>query len=243
MTSRSHFIVALVAAVISLIFASTEMIVRIEDQFGLKLLFLTRGELPPPKGATIVAIDNDSIDWLQRSASNLSSIAPSLASCLTPSGTTALETAKSVSDLPRDFYACLLLEIGHFDPAHVVIDVNFSLPKRADDKLAEAISSLDSVVLVEGLKAVFDEGGQLRAIVREQPAAPLSSATPHKGGFHVESGDHRITTWYIGDFRSFVDISPIPVVAAELAGAIYAKPTTFQRLWFYGALLQGSPMD
>lgn len=232
-TLKSASLVIVLAIACAFVF-STPAMLDLEDQFGLPALFGLHGRMAPPEGAVVLAIDEDSIAWVQRNALELEAVAPRFAACMTPQGRETLGSVKEVGDLPRDFYACLLEETARHEPGLVVVDVNFDLERRADEKLANAITALDEVVLVEAVKAVFDDSGHLQAIVRERPARRLLAAATQTGGFHVESGPNRVTTWYLGRFRPFVDIDAIPVVAAKLTGAAAPAVGTFQRIWYYG---------
>ncbi len=213
---------------------STPAAIDFEEQIGLPWLFAIRGHQELPSGVAIVALDETSVDWLQRSASNLPAAAPRLANCISDRGAEDLRSVKSVTDLPRDFYACLINSLRDYEPALVVMDVNFSLPKNADGQLAAEMREFGSVILVEGIKTVFDRAGGLAAILRERPSKRLLDEALDSGGFHVGTGTNRMTSWYLGEFRPFVDIDPLPVVAARRIGAVEMKAETFQRLWFYG---------
>lgn len=233
MRFRSWLVAVLSAALGAVVF-STPAAIDLDEQIGLPWLFALRGQIETPPGLAIVAIDDASVDWLQRSSANLEAEAPRFANCISDQGVAELRSAKTVSDLPRDFYACLINGLKDFRPSLIVIDVNFSLPKASDDHLAAEIRDMGSVILIEGVKAVFDGGGNLAAIVRERPSKPLLDEVLATGGFHVGISTKRMTTWYLGDFRPFVDIDSIPVVAARHAGVGKPKVETFQRLWFYG---------
>lgn len=228
------WLIAVFSALVGAVVLSTPTAMEFEEQIGLPRLFEIRGQIEMPPGVAIVAIDESSVDWLQRNSANLATEAPLLADCISTRGAEELGSVKAVSDLPRDFYACLISGLKSFEPSLIVMDVNFSLPKAADAQLAAAMREIGAVVLVEGIKTVFDGNGDLAAIVRERPSKPLLMEALDSGGFHVGIGANRMTTWYLGDFRPFVDIDPIPVVAARHAGAGEKKAETFQRLWFYG---------
>ena len=227
-------LISVIAGLLGAVLLSTPTAVDIEEQFGLPWLFALRGQLEAPTGAAILAIDDTSVDWLQRSAANLAEAAPGLTDCLSEPGVQTLASAKSVSDLPRDFYVCLIGRLKAYQPSLIVIDVNFSLPKAADDLLAAEMRRNGSVILVEGVKTIFDRQGELAAIVRERPSRPILDQALASGAFHVGAGDNRMTTWYLGEFRPFVDIDPIPVIAARHVGAATTTVDAFQRLWFYG---------
>ncbi len=213
---------------------STPAAIDFEEQFGLPLLFAARGQQDAPRGVTILAIDEATVDWLRRSSANLETAEPRLSECISDQGAQTLGSAKSVTDLPRDFYACLISSLKAFEPSLIVMDVNFSLPKDADVQLAAEMRDAGTVILVEGIKTVFDRNGELAAIVRERPSKILLDEALDSGGFHVGTGSNRMTTWYLGEFRPFVDIDPLPVVAARRTGAAETEAETFQRLWFYG---------
>ncbi len=230
---RSWF-VAVLSALVGAVVLSTQTAINFDEQIGLPWLFAVRGELETPPGLAIVAIDDATVDWLQRSSANLSDEAPRFSGCLSPQGADDLRTAKTVTDLPRDFYACLINTLKDFEPSLIVMDVNFSLPKASDDQFAAEIRDFGSVILIEGVKTVFDDSGAVAAIVRERPSKRLLDEALDTGGFHVGIGANRMTSWYLGDFRPFVDIDSIPVVAARHAGAQEPKAETFQRVWFYG---------
>jgi len=234
MTQFRSIIISILAGLLGAVALSTPAAVDFEEQIGLPWLFAIRGHQDPPPGVAIVALDETSVDWLQRSASNLPAAAPRLANCISDRGAEDLGSVKSVTDLPRDFYACLINSLRDYEPSLIVMDVNFSLPKNADEQLATEMRDFGSVILVEGVKTIFDRNGGLAAILRERPSKRLLDEALDSGGFHVGTGTNRMTTWYLGEFRPLVDIDPLPVVAARRSGAAETKAETFQRLWFYG---------
>lgn len=234
MTRFRSTLISIVAGLLGAMALSTPAAVDFEEQIGLPWLFTIRGHQEAPSGVAIVAIDETSVDWLQRSAANLTAAAPRLSNCISGRGAEVLGSVKAVSDLPRDFYACLINSLRDYEPSLIVMDVNFSLPKNADEHLASEIRDFGSVILVEGIKTVFDRNGGLAAILRERPSKRLLDEALDSGGFHIGTGTNRMTTWYLGEFRPYVDIDPLPVVAARRIGAAKAKAETFQRLWFYG---------
>ena len=60
----------LAMAVFAWLFSLTFAADRIENQYALGFLYWWRGPLAPPSGAVVIAIDNQTIEWLRESAAD-----------------------------------------------------------------------------------------------------------------------------------------------------------------------------
>ncbi len=59
----------LAMAAFALLFTFAPLANRLENQYALGLLYRLRGQLTPPQGAVVIAIDKETIAWLRDLAS------------------------------------------------------------------------------------------------------------------------------------------------------------------------------
>ena len=201
---------------------------RMERGFGLGLLYAIRGDVPAPKEALIIALDSDTIGWLQRNVHDLSQVSEGLDTCLTPHALDVLEQSRNVNLVPRALYICLLARLEALSPHTVVIDVKFNAERPDDEAFAEAIRRMGNVLLLEGI------GGEL-LITRSLPAEVLANAAAGSAVFQADGVDGRITTGYAARIPEFPDAQTMPVAAwRRFTGGQIPASGSLQPVWFYG---------
>ena len=172
-----RILLAVVAPLVFLIAAFTPFAQRIENQYGLGLLYALRGAVAPPPGAIVVALDRQSIDWLRTIGADRSEVPPNLAACLPSGALDELARLRGPSDLPRALHACLLRTLREMDVPVVVLDILFAVPSdpAQDDLLADALRTHGATVLLGRLRAFHRRGAGRGALggSRNPPLFPL----------------------------------------------------------------------
>ncbi len=204
---------------------------QLERQVGLELLYAARGEMEAPDGALIVALDRDSVGWLQRNVDHLDRVAEGLDDCLTPRAREALRQARNVNQIPRALHTCLIRRLASRHPRVIAFDINFNADTPDDAALADAIRSAGNVLLFERL--VHD--GAMR---RLRPSALLVQASMGSVSFQTDGAPGATVTGYP---TRYPVLSAAPAMPVEVwrhhvgAQAHTAEPLPdFQLVWFYG---------
>ncbi|MDF2235300.1 CHASE2 domain-containing protein [Albimonas sp. CAU 1670] len=188
MRLRPRWLAALVAAAAAAVVAPS-----LEPDLGLPLLYALRGERDPGEAALIVAVDQDSVDWLAFHAPALEPLRPDLRACLPEAARQALAHVRNVEDLPRSIHGCVLEALSERRPAAVAVDIHLAAEGDAaeDEVLVRGLDRLGVAILLEKLSAAAP--GQL---VRRLPARRFAA--------HARTGFF-LAEWRTGDTYRYAD--------------------------------------
>ena len=115
--------IGLITAVFVYLVSLMPFFQRIENQYGLGILYALRGPVQPPAGAVVIAIDRDTIFWLREQAGVGVNDRPSTLSCL-PSGLDdELTNIRGPGSLPRSVHGCLIRRLSGAGVPVVVFDI------------------------------------------------------------------------------------------------------------------------
>lgn len=203
----------------------------LEREVGLGILYAIRGDLEAPDGAMIVGIDRASLAWLQRNIGSLEHLSNGLGDCFSPHAKKELLRARSVSQVPRSLYTCLVQRLNAHDTRLIVFDINFNADTPDDVLLAQEFARSQNVLLLELLERT--EGNNVNRRLR--PSAPLARAALQTVFFQT---DGRALTGYPTFSRQFPELPAMPVEAwrrhtgGQMAEG-FSLPS-FQPIWLYG---------
>lgn len=204
---------------------------RLDRNFGLGLLYDLRGDVQVPSEAVIIGLDEDSVSWLQRNIWAIDDVSNGLGDCLTPHAIETLEQARTVYDVPRAVYICLLRLLATRNPKQVVFDINFNADKPDDPAFATEIAANRNVVLLELISA-----GEI--VTRRRPARVLNDAATKVVSFQVSGAGNIVTVGYptSSQFAPAADIMPIEVwrLFTGRESQVDTKWPDIQPIWYYG---------
>lgn len=200
---------------------------RFEDKTGLGLLYMLRGSVEAPPGALVIALDSQSVAWLNRNVRDLA--AGDLRGCLTPHAVEILERTRNINAVPRAVHSCLLQTLAPLQPSVVVFDINFNSDGPDDQAFAAAIQQHGNVVLLE--RVITD--GLIRSLA---PAPPLSDAAGALAMFKSDGSNSEVATSYPTRLALLPDKEAMPLAALRLQGgpAPDRAMPPLQMVWFYG---------
>lgn len=204
---------------------------EVEREVGLAFLYAARGDREAPDGALVIALDRDSVAWLQRNVERLDEVSEGLDGCLSPGARQSLRQARNINQIPRAIHTCLLRRLAPRAPRVVAFDVNFNAETPYDTAFADAIREAGNVLLLE--RVVFDEVYQ-----RLAPTRPLLDAAAATVSFQTDGSPGSAVTGYPTRNGIFGDLPAMPVEAWRLHARRPQSETEtlpdFQRVWFYG---------
>ncbi|MEM8698130.1 MAG: adenylate/guanylate cyclase domain-containing protein [Pseudomonadota bacterium] len=202
---------------------------RWEQSYGLGLLYTLRGAVEPPDGALIIALDSDTIGWLQRNARDLDRVAEGFEGCLTPHALEVMERSRNVNLVPRALYTCLLARLGPHRPKAVAIDVKFNAERPDDAAFARAIAEAGNVVLLEGIS-------RTGLITRARPTEAIAWAGRSTAHFQTNGVDGRTVTAYATRIGPFPEVANMPLAVWQMVEDASDPPdlAPLQPVWFYG---------
>lgn len=240
---RAAFVSGVLAVLLAWLFSLTPAADRIENQYGLGLLYALRGPLPPPEGAIVVAIDNQTIDWLRESAEDSASMAA--LACMPSEELRELGMLRGPSSLPRSIHACLLERLGAMGFPAVAFDVLFSAPSSEEDdsKFAAALKSHGAAAILTGIERATVRNGEAELLVERevQPLQRFRDSAAATGIFLVPKSGGPVYG-YLRKAPGFGDTPSLPhEVQRLIAQASDAHVTSsvsndqaFEYLWLYG---------
>ena len=241
MPRPGRILLAVLAPLVFLLLAFTPFTQRIENQFGLSLLYALRGAVSAPPGAMVVALDRQSIDWLRTMGEDPSSVPPNLAACL-PQGTLdELARLRGPSDVPRAVHACLLQALRGIEVPVVVLDILFAVPSdpAQDSLLADALRAHGTTVLLVGFErsTVEEQGAELLVDREIRPYARFEESATAVGAFPVTRSNGPVYGYWpklpgFGGTDSLVDAARRLVAPSELKTS--SKEQGFRYLWYDG---------
>src|SRR5688500_4619765 len=205
---------ALVLAVLSALFSLTPLANRIEHQYALGLLYLFRQPVDPPPGATIIALDKQTLDWLRHPDEEKQR--SELVRCLPASVRSNLEQIRGPGSLPRSLHACLLEKLKEIGFKVAVFDILFGVPGTSEDdaRLAHAFRKHGSVAILVGFdRSVVRDGASEVLVEREvKPPQLFLQSVAASGAFIVpRSGGPIYGYWRV--VPGFFDTKSLPEVA------------------------------
>ena len=219
------------AAVLAALFSSSSG-QRFERATGLGLLYTLRGVVAAPPEAIVIALDQESVSWLNRNVASLAENGGLLSSCATPHAVGVLSRARNINTIPRALYICLLDEIAGRSPELIVFDISFNADKPDDQAFAEALARSGRSILLESQR--LGEDGAFRQL---SPAAPLVAASLGTVVFQVNGSGSEVTTAFATRASVTPDLDAMPVAVwkrynSNAPGA--ESLPKMQPIWFYG---------
>jgi adenylate cyclase len=229
-------------AVFAGLFSLTPMGDRIENQYALGLLYALRPSLEPPTGATVVAIDGQTMAWL-RNRDGQHEKAPVLA-CLPAGVIRELDRIRGPGSLPRSVHACLLKELKRIGFSVVVFDILFSVKGDDEDDMMLASALRDhgsSVILVGFERSVVRDGASEILIEREMKPLELFQQSAASTGAFVVPRSGGPVYGYWPQVPGFLATKSLPEEALLLNDGARKKKSaeavrtqSLQYLWLYG---------
>jgi adenylate cyclase len=235
-------ILGLVTAACLVLVAISPTMHRVENQYGLGLLYLLRGPVPAPSGAVIVAVDGDTIEWLRALGRGDSHPPATLRHCLSSRFIRELAHVRGPGDLPRATHACLLRNLLRLGVPVVAFDILFAVPGDAegDSLLAQALRAHGTTALLVGFRrsTIVEHGAELLVDREIQPFALLRESAAAVGAFPV-TRTRGPTYGYLRQLPRFNDTGSLIDAALflrspALASTSSAQSGMFRYLWHYG---------
>ena len=201
---------------------------RMEQSYGLGLLYTLRGTVEAPGEALIIALDSNSIGWLQRNVRDLPSVAEGLDTCLTPHALDVIERSRNVNLVPRALYVCLLERLSPLGPHTIALDVKFNAERPDDLAFAQALARAGNVLLLEGI-------GGADLVTRTRAAKVLREAAAASAMFQSNGVDGSVATGYAVRHPAFPSVAAMPVLAWQRYTLQTDQPADpFQPVSYYG---------
>jgi len=209
---------------------------RLDNRYGLGLLYWLRGPIAAPDHAVVAAIDRRTINWLRDVGNNPVDDSEGLLSCLPASAREELSRIRGPSTLPRAVYGCMVRQLKALGYPVIAFDVLFAVEGERDDDetFAQAIKQHGAVVLLVGLERSTFEEHQV------QPAERFSANAAATGAFIVSRTAGPVYGYW-RRFPGFEDMQSIPDIVQQL----YRREATsnrrddretpsFEYFWQYG---------
>lgn len=213
---------------------------RLERDYGLASLYRLRGPVEVPPQAIVIALDQQSVTWLQFNAADFARVSDTLPACLTPYARAALGRARNISDMPRGVHACLIGELKRRGAALIGFDILFQVETPDDEAFAAAIRGAGNVLLYERIRTDVEQTGGPDALVlpqRMHPRALFTEAAAGTATFLVNAPSGNFVEGYVRRLPEFPGLGNM----AELAWSRFtgqpepADPEPrYRPLWLYG---------
>lgn len=224
-------------ALFAALFFLTPTAQRLDNRYGLGILYALRGPIPPPEDVVVIALDRRTINWLRGLEDSPSGDGERLRSCMPASAYGDLGKIRGPRSLPRSVYGCLVKELTRLGYPAVAFDVLFSVQGNAADDavLAAAIEEHGAIVLLVGLERSTFEEHQV------QPIGAFAEHAAGTGAFIVSRTDGP-AYGYWRRFPGFEEMQSLPDKTHQLLGASAANRSVgaidaamFEYFWLYGA--------
>jgi adenylate cyclase len=243
---KRHLVLSAIWALAAVIFAGLMAFVpitdRLENQYGLGLLYNLRPPLEAAPGAVVIAIDRQTLEWL-RDPSDTQGKAPLLA-CLPPSAVSRLAEVRGPSNIPRSVHGCALAELARLGFRTAIFDILFAVQgsKEDDEQFARALkSALSTGILVGFDRSVLQDGVSEVLVEKEiEPHELFKTSAATTGAFIVpRSGGPVYGYW--PRLAGFPETKSLPEEAlrlenpslhSELAPSLGG--TELRYFWLYG---------
>ena len=188
-------VLGLLTGMIGLTFALVPSVSALEDMIGLRLLFLARGTVAPPKNITIVNVDEDAA--------------------------TLAGFPRLFRDWPRSTHATLVDRLVERGASVVAFDVEFfrhGISDEDDLQFAQSIARSHRVVLVQRFEVANVEGHEIWQ--RRSPIPILADAAA--GVAPVPVPDAPLVSWF-WRFLPTPELGDVPSLPAVVL-QVYAVP-------------------
>ncbi|HMB47053.1 MAG TPA: adenylate/guanylate cyclase domain-containing protein, partial [Afifellaceae bacterium] len=240
--SESIAVGVVTAFVVSLL-CLTPLVFRIENQYGLGLLYYLRGPVEPPEGAIIIAVDPKTIAWVRDIVDDRTDGAGETA-CIPERAHRDLSNIRGPGSLPRSVHGCLIGQLSAVGFPVIVFDILFSMEGIAEDDilLARAIEKHGATAILVGLERSIVRDGESELVVERnvRPIASLAEIAAGTGTFVVpRSGGPVYGYWR--NVPGFENINTLPDEAFRLFRAASNDVAEreeghrdFEYLWLYG---------
>ncbi len=223
--------IGLATGLVGALLVSTPLGFEFEQDFGLSWLFRVRGAVEPPADVVVVAIDASTADRLGEVE-------------LIPGSGRTQRLKRLPRDWPRTVHARLLDSLLAAGAAGVVFDMDFSLPKVAEDDVhfARAVFDARRVILFQRLtgkrQPLLAQDGSPRGwlwIEQTVPPIPeLADAASGIGPFPLPKLDEALYQSWVFK-QSAGDVATLPALALQLLA--------LDRLDDLAALLERAGLD
>ncbi|MGE0237644.1 MAG: adenylate/guanylate cyclase domain-containing protein, partial [Parvibaculaceae bacterium] len=178
---------ALAAALLASLMALVPLASKLENQYALGLLYALRPPVEPAQGATVVAIDRKTLEWL-RDEGDAEGKAPLLA-CLPPGVKERLAEVRGPSSIPRAVHGCALAELQRLGFKAAIFDILFLVPgaQADDDEFARALKSTVATGILVGFERSVVKDGISEVLVEKElePIRLFKDAATTTGAFLV----------------------------------------------------------
>jgi adenylate cyclase len=222
--------------------ALVPIIDRLENQYGLGLLYNLRPPVEAAHGAVVIAIDRQTLEWL-RDESDVQGKAPLLA-CLPQSAVSRLAEVRGPSNIPRSVHGCTLAELARLGFKAAVFDILFAVPgsKDDDEKFAQALKNNVPAGILVGFERSFIQDGASEVQVEKkiEPLELFKASAATAGAFIVpRSGGPVYGYW--PRHADFPETRSLPEEAIRLSDAALYQDlapalggTDLRYFWLYG---------
>jgi len=233
---------ALAAAIFAGLMSLAPIAERLENQYALGFLYALRPEVKPPRGAVIVAIDRQTLEWL-RDAGDGEGKAPLLA-CLPPSVAAELAQVRGPSNIPRAVHGCALAELRRLGFKAAIFDILFAVPgsKEDDDEFARALKdNLATAILVGFERSVVRDGVSEVLVEKEIEPIDLFKANATTNGAFIVPRPGGPVYGYWPRLADFPETRSLPEEALRLRDSSLHETlasslggTALRYFWLYG---------
>lgn len=237
--------VGLFTAMVVWLLSQMPVFQRLENQYGLGILYSLRGPVDPPEGAIIVAIDRETIIWLRRHADAKFDDNSSVFSCLPAGVGTDLTGIRGPGSLPRSVHGCLVERLAEAGFPVIVFDILFSMKGSEEDDgtLANAISEHGATVILTGIErsTVRDQASELLVERQIKPLQSIAESAAASGTFIVPRSAGPVYGYW-RRVSGFDDVPPLPDEAYRIYRSLtdanpdeHPEKSDFRYLWLYGS--------
>ena len=237
--------VGLFASIVAYTLSLTPLFHRIENQYGLGILYSLRGPVEPSDGAVVVAIDRATIAWLRTQANGSDGEDTKPLSCLPAGLGSQFTNIRGPSSIPRSVHGCLVESLNKAGFPVIVFDILFSVtgPEDDDRSFANAIRDHGGTVILTGIErsTVRDQASELLVEREVRPAHSIAEFAAASGTFIVPRSVGPVYGYW-RRISGFDEIPPLPDEAYRIYLSALGKDGTglgdtskFRYLWLYGA--------
>ncbi len=237
--------IGLVTAVLVYLVSLTPFFHRIENQYGLGILYSLRGPIEPPDGAVVIAIDRETIVWLREQADVGVNDRPPALACLSAGVEDKLTNIRGPGSLPRSVHGCLINQLNDAGIPVIVFDILFSVEGTEEDDRAftDAIRDHGGTLILAGIErsTIRDQASELLVERRVIPVDSFAEFAAASGTFIVPRSVGPVYGYW-REIAGFGDVPSLPDEAYRIYrslrssdGNSEAGTATFRYLWVYGA--------
>ena len=236
--------IGLVTAVFVYVVSLAPIFQRMENQYGLGILYALRGPIEPPGGAVVIAIDRETITRLRELADVDVDDRPPALSCLPVGIEDELTDIRGPGSIPRSVHGCLVKQLDDLGIPIIVFDILFSVKgsEENDKTFAEAIRDHGGTLILAGIErsTIRDQASELLVERRVMPIESLGEASASSGTFIVPRSIGPVYGYW-REITGFDDVPPLPDEAYRIyrsvhpsSGSAPLDTPAFRYLWVYG---------